>query len=271
MIREVYNNQKPVCAFPLNYSHPLAKGLVAQSLFNEGGGNKIYENVKRRFSGTVTGTGASWARGHWISGASSAYVDYGDQAALYQANAFTIYIRFTRTAVYGSNSFIGGDYTGAGSVSNYALRISATTHLLNFWWENPNSQIYNCVSNVAVPLGTVSTLAATWDGGNRLVYILSQGVKDVSTAVSNPQTHTDVGANFAIGNAGSFVGTGAQGAYECWGMYDRALTLNEIQLLHYAPYSMYSPGIKRVFAVSAGTVKARRSISERAGSRSNAA
>lgn len=264
----VYATQKPPLGTPINPSHPLSVGLVAQSLLNEGGGIKVREAVKGLFPGTITGTGSSWSRGGWFSGASSAYLDYGNQAGLYLANAFTIYIRFTRTAAYASNSFIAGDYTAAGSVSNYALRISATTHLFNFWWENPNSQIYNTVSNVAVPLNTVSTLAATWDGGTRFVYILSQGVRDVSSPNSNPQTHTDVGQNFAIGNAGSFVGTGAQGLYDCWGMYNRPLSLAELQRLHAEPYAMYTPP-RRVFyrAPTAGVIHSRRSLSGRAGSR----
>ncbi len=45
---------KPLQGAPINWSHPLAKGLVGFWLMNEGGGNKIYDLSGNNNTGTLT-------------------------------------------------------------------------------------------------------------------------------------------------------------------------------------------------------------------------
>ena len=87
---------KPPLGAKVNFSHPLAKGLVGLWLMNEGGGNKVYDLSGNENHGTLTNMDPAT---DWVGGkdgpaidfdGSDDYVDMGDVDTLEGLNAMSV-------------------------------------------------------------------------------------------------------------------------------------------------------------------------------------
>ena len=227
--------QKPFLGQQIDWSHPLAKGLVGYWLMNEGTGNIVQDLSGNGNDGTF-GVGA--ASPSWIAGnhGSAINFDGGDTCEITEksnvlaiTNALTIIanVKFNNTSAY--DSVINRYDAGGG----YGIYYSSQPRL-RFVVRDGGSNYDDCLISGQPVTGEWMQIAGVFDGANSYIYknaIL--GDTQVGTALSNTSTDTlSIGTGFY---GDSFVDI------DHVMIWNRALSAREIQDLHSNPFGMFQP------------------------------
>jgi hypothetical protein len=80
-----WSGVKPILGRQIDWSHPLSKGIVAFWLMNEGAGNQVYDLSGNGIDGTFSGSGLVWEPGKFgpsINGDAADYIDCGSPVIL---------------------------------------------------------------------------------------------------------------------------------------------------------------------------------------------
>ena len=223
----------------INWAHPLAKGLVGCWLFNEGSGNRVYDLCRSSdglFANISTGGFVSSERGPAVSlnsSGSSERIGCGVSSALDVNNRITMmaYVNFRVLANYQY-------FFSKGMDVQYQLDTGGTTgsccRIVIF------NSAGSAVVNIEGPAGTLVTnkwlqVIGTYDGTNANIYVngvlAKQGaVADfVFKATTNP---LELGNSYGNNN-------GVNCLYLMGGLWNRALTPQEVSQLYQSPYAMF--------------------------------
>ena len=228
--------QKPLLGVPVNWSHPLARGLVCCWLMNEGGGNKIYDLSGNGNTGSFYGD-TKWTPGKFGSALSfdgtEDYVNVSDSNSLDigTTNNLTIslWVKVNSFAVAGG---LVSKATGTGSTaldyrisilteSRFSFYVGAYTYINSYITRNTN-QWYHVVG--------------VWRGSFPIdIYV--NGIKDNGTSNGSTKNAANTGSLY-IGStytsSSSFNGT-----IDDVMIFNRALTASEIAQLYREPFAMF--------------------------------
>lgn len=261
---------KPAPSSRVDPGHPLARGLIAAYLMNEGAGIALYPaqagvGVTSAPIGTFAGaTPPSWrlANDHRMLysldfDGSSSRVDLGVSSLMPGECSFVAWIN-TDTVV-ASARVICENFNATGNRAEQGFEINRTAARLTLL---ANGNVAGLISNTDLVAGLWYQVVGTRAGGlfDWTFRIFVNGVEDgVATNISNPHT-VDLG-NYVIGQAGQFAGGFFDGQIAHLLLYNRPLTPTEVAWLYAEPYAMFSSP-RRVFvslpAVAAGHPAMRR-------------
>lgn len=245
-------HQKPLLGRQINWAHPLAHGLVACWVMNEGTGNKIFDlsgngndgtftdvtwNATEKGIGTYYGTFAS---NFMITVSSSQIIDLPlsrrlSIAVLCRPN----YNAVTNAAVLtwgGSDDLLvypNDDSSGAGGIRVF-WRDGDTNNVINFAGTNMN--------------GIWTSYLCTFESGSQVGYQDGMIVDTFNDAIPVTNSFT----NFRIGGWTDAVQPfGGDIAYVY--LYDRILTSAEAMIIHHSPYIMFQQNRVRRFSIAPPT------------------
>lgn len=225
---------KPPPGAQINFSHPLARGLVGCWLFNEQSGNQAYDSSPYRNHGTLHGFNDPSSKDRSSLGlqydGSATYVNCGTDPSLNIADAITIetWVNITDLGVLPSivSGFINAfQYT--------EITLAHTTHKIN-WHTTEGS--YKTIKSDSVPnlnewihiAGTINTLGE--------MFLFVDGVL---------QTDAETGAA-PVTNLNWYIGKNRLGADRYFNgtiyyvrIYNHALSAAEIRWSYQEPYAMF--------------------------------
>lgn len=157
------------------------------------------------------------------------YVEVPRSPRLYFKGAFTV-AAWVNVAELPRNEFgmyVVSDYTAVGDRCTMSLRVLPSGAAQFFWQEAEQRPTQMATSPARVLPGTWVHLAGVWDGSMRTIYV--NGAADGSNGA--PQARPDQRGSLSIGRPGSFNGLYFRGRIDDVRLYDRALTLPELQKL----------------------------------------
>jgi len=141
------------------------------------------------------------------------YVDLGDKAVFFQANAFTISLWFKRVGTPASQfgGYMFSDYNSGGNTSSIAMKISGgqlgeTANSIVCFWENAG---FNRLTN-AVAIDDQKWTHAVWTYNAGVQYLYLNGVE--AATITTTQARADLVSSLAIGRPGSLNGLYFSGA-----------------------------------------------------------
>jgi len=217
-----------------NLAHPLARGLVGCWIFNEGGGNEVFDLSGNNLSGTFT-SGLLWApgaQGYCVqSDTDGEYISVADCSLLRSAHVtVACYVNITNVGPAIGDGIVSKN-DAAGS-EGWALR-NCVGYLR--WGINA----YN--SNIAQSdAGTITAgnwyfLVGTYDGVTCRVYI--DGIEAASADDAGPISYGSDALNIGRMFQSDTYTSDQQISYVM--IWDRALTGAEIALLYRQPFCMF--------------------------------
>jgi len=226
---------KPPLGVKIDWSNPITKGLVGCWLFNEGGGDKVYDLSGNENTGILTNmafpptTSSGWNPGKDGSAIafddSNDYINCGDRESLEFSKAFTIEIQFYPTNASDNTALVDKKYS-----AGYML----------YWYYSALNLYINGATRSIIPAGTIiidnwNHSVAVWDGSYTYMYHQSKLIDSDSYSTA-PTSNTN---NFIIGYYfdSTYAYKGYIGYIRIW--KDRALTSQEIQELYINPYGMF--------------------------------
>lgn len=236
-----FTRTKPAAGARIDWSHPLATGLVSPWFFNEGGGLLVSDG---RNTGVLTlapiWIPASRGGGSALKFSGSNYVAVTNPVGPpIGAQHYTI-AAWIRAASYTSQGIVGWGNFGSNRESN-AFRINSVgSALLNYWWSADLS-----VAAPGLTDGRFHHVVATSNNATRSIYMDGRLLgSDVPTGAHVvPST-----ANFRIGstNNGEFY----QDAIESVLIYNRWFSPEDVKYLYSEPYAMLrAPDVWRRYIV----------------------
>jgi len=236
---------KPELGRQINWAHPLAKGLVACWIMNEGGGDKIFDLSGNGNVGTLTNMTPAT---DWVGGKYGHALDFdGDDDYVNCGDiAFTTKISIVATLWCNTlrdwNVII--DKSSTAVVNNdlsirLSLDDSAPQKLRFKLWADGNVAIGDVFSNSEFPTQQWVHVVATYKSGSAMRLYLN-GVK---------QTDEDTGASGTIDDSAFPVIIGEHVASAnpvVWDgpisdvrLYNRTLSADEVMSLYREPYAMF--------------------------------
>ena len=229
--------EKPMYGVLLNPHHPLARGLVGCWLFNEGGGNIVYDLSGYGNHGTLGGDTLEYCPA-WIIGdfgsalsfdGSNDYIDCGDDESLDITNAITIeaWIKTTQTEQGWILAKFGFDNTGGYGICVHWNKLQFTTKVGDTWDD--------LVSDQSINDGKLHCLVATYDGSTKALHI------DGSSDKSKPYSGTLVSNSdpVFIGKSTTEWSDPLCGTISFSRLWNRGLSHDEIQKLYTNPFCMF--------------------------------
>ena len=227
-------NRKPRYPTKLNSFHPLSQGLVYAWLFNEGGGNFIWDTVKQSVSQTFPTDGSVlWRRASddntfdtSLFFVNSVGVQVPHNALQNPAN-ITIFSRILPVYSLINN----GQIVDKGYNSGYRCRINSTGTVS--WFDRGGTN--NITSNSSVTLNKIIDIAV--EGSSNLKIYLD-GRLDKSGGAAFGGNVTTSNLRFGCNNNNT---EKIYAFYYCVYLYNRVLTANEHMALHADPYQMFRP------------------------------
>jgi len=245
--------QKPPRGTQIDKSHPLARGLVAAWLFNEGAGETVWD-----YAGPNHGTMTNMEPTDWQAGPHGFMLNFDNSGSDYIAISASPELLALPTTYNFSAVFRFNEH--GGTRDRPALAWAGTDDLLLYPNDdvssNGGTRVFwrNLGGNIIIE--NVSDLSYEW---HDFVF--------VSRASNSHEVYRDgvsVGTSSATGSAGPFDEALRIAAYypgpqffdgqiEFVYIYARALTENEIKLLHANPYVMFDqPSSARHFYLEEG-------------------
>lgn len=232
---------QPPLGTPINRNHPLAQGMVACWLLNEGGGLNCYDSTGRcPIPGVATSAAVSkiGTRGlsRTFAGGNTDSIDIGTQSALsLTSSACTMSAWVFYNGVNGTAYYVAADFDAAGAISS--MLISKTNNTNKFQW---GSSGFIIASSTLPTAGKWYHVVGTRSGatGGWTLNIYVNGVLETSTTTAlNPGAQQQ----FKIGRPGGYTGTGFSwlGLIQNVMIYNRALSASEVRQLYTNPYQMF--------------------------------
>ena len=231
--------QKPMYGVLLNPYHPLARGLVGCWLFNEGGGNTVFDLSGHGNHGSLGGGTAgycpTWTAVKFGSAlnfdGSNDYVDCGNHESLNITDEITIEA-WVKTSTLQTNKYIvSKPKTETGSNgwdlntgdSDNKLRI--ITSGISPWSFQVDANIYD---------GVCHHLIGEYDGTKHYIYI-DGALIDSQDATGSIETNAN---NLYIGRLSNY-GLYFNGTIALVRIYNRGLSSKEIWQLYTDPFCMF--------------------------------
>lgn len=231
--------RKPLLGEQINWSHPLAQGLVGMWLFNEGSGNTIYDLSLSGNNGILTNMVPSddWVAGRegWVLDfdGTDDFVDMGtafdeeNQAQLVRAE-FTFSIWWK---------------SGNASQTNKGLMGEWKNNKGAFLWLNSSGIISMPIDGGTHLAGTTDirvlnewfNIVGTFDGATSRIYV--NGVEEGNQSESKAVQTTGISGEIGRYDENNAVGVNGQLTNALF--YKRALTAQEVQSLYINPYAMF--------------------------------
>ena len=245
--------QKPPLGVQINRAHPLARGLVGCWLFNEGGGDKVYDLSGYNNHGTLNGmafpatTTSGWNPGRDGIGlafdGTDDYIDCGNDASLNITDAITIEVW---VLIAGWNRWMRiVDYFTNDSEQGWFLSRENINNKIEF-------RLQNIVASSSLVTGTLNigqwyNIVGVYDKADSIAKIYVDGLEVNSKTPSGTLTYAGVD-NLGIGARLQGEGTPPfeyfNGQIDEVRIYNRALSADEIQQLYIEPYCIFEPATK---------------------------
>lgn len=230
---------KPPMGWPLNRGHPLTRGLVGCWLFNEGGGNRIYDLSGYNNTGTLTNmafpptTASGWNPGE--RGPTLVF-DGSNDYGFVRIPSWT-----QLTIVARCNLLAAGSYpeiVSSGGVQ-HILRFYEDTRRPDVVWNYDNAGWARVLSPDAVALNTWHQLACTFDGTELTLYVDAQN-KGTATPTYTAKTGWGIGARCGEdGNVDPLFPRYTNTIIDHVIFWCRALTSQELSRLYCEPFCMF--------------------------------
>jgi len=239
--------QKPLLGVPVNWSHPLARGLVGCWLMNEGGGDKIYDLSGNRNMGIFAAGSASptWKPGKFggtLYFGGDDYIDVSDSSSLNNISttgAISIVVSFRATDLSGtiirrlvSKLYTCFDFFYMCSGDTIQFDVNAAPLVGSVLTAN---QVYH----------TVATYDKNAGDNNQKIYL--NGLLNAQTTETNGLV-----ANDNVLRIGSYPTLARPhiGDIDYIYLYNRALSAAEIAQLYREPFAMFDrPSIGLLYVV----------------------
>ena len=234
--------QKPPLGARIDWSNPITKDLVGCWLFNEYSGNKVFDLTDYKNNGVFV-SAVRWAGdGVYFDGHS--HIDCGSPN-FSKDPPFTVILYGDNLGNGDSRSILG--YTQYSGFSGWVAKYSqyAYGHHLGLTELNPNADNYSSLLFDNQKFIAISFTA------DYIKYANEEGMETVTTSVSYGSADTLwIGAYVRYNGE---VKDAAVGIFKSLYLFNRALTDDEIKLLHYEPYSFFEvPSMRTVVAFSGG-------------------
>lgn len=226
-------DKKPPFGAMLNSHHPLSQGLIGSWLFNEGGGNNIFNSINGG-KGIAGGT-VNWIGGDIDLSAGSSYFNCGLPKNF---NFTTEQITFIMRVTFPSSSTTNDWFLGTGWYYFY-----------NYSKDNKNLGLYAggtaYSSNNVFDWGQTKNIAVKKIGTTATFYI--DNIVSVSGATL-ADIHDSTGYNFMIGTNAAY---SFKGKIKYCYVYNRGLNDTEIQSIFADPYQIFLPSVWDAYFVPA--------------------
>ncbi len=243
---------KPIRAIQLNKLHPLARGLVGFWLFNESGGNKVFDLSGSGNTGSLVGDT------HFVPGkygaclnfdGSGDYVNVAHNDNFTNNNAFSYLLWFYLQQLQSSVGHVGICVDNLHSASpwrSWWLRIAHTDDKLYAGIYNNSETQTTSIGPTAVA-GKWYQAVVTFDGTTQSLYV--DGILADSDNITGTLFQSD--SVFRISREGA---SGPNGLIDHVMIFNRALTAGEIALLYREPFCMFAVSIQPNFLFPAGQI-----------------
>lgn len=245
-----FRRPKPPWGARLIRGHPQAKGLAACLLFNEDGGDKVYDVSGNRLTGTLTNfTFPPTALSGWNPGesgpalafeaANTNYINLGSPAILDTLTRITICTKVMLTGTDTTDARFVARHTGVDY--GYLFCHVTTDNKVAFGISTDGTAWAAAASAAnACPLNTKTSLIATYDGTTMRLYV--GGVehtggdfpKALAGSINVASTDTQIGRDNVAGDAYSMAGL-----MEYMLLYDQAFTAQRAKEFDENPYGMF--------------------------------
>jgi hypothetical protein len=222
-------NQKPPIGTGIDWSNPLSQGLKGAWLLNEASGNKTY-NIVSSVPSTVNATAKLDGSGMTSTGLAfycGAYAPISEFTWLTGATAFTASVSFIKT----------------GTSANSETLISKDANSLVMQYDTSNARFYTCIGGLTpnaqylsktISLNTLYTLTTTVGNGYYTVYLNGKPLA-APVAVTGALT---VRSNYSFTIGADPAYYPVNGSILNSMLWNRALSVQEVQQLHDNPYQI---------------------------------
>ncbi len=229
-------DEKPMFGTLLNPSHPLSQGLVGCWLFNESGGNTVFDLSGHSNHGTLGGGTAGYCPA-WTAGRTGPaldfdgdndYVDCGNDESLDITDAITIELWHMPP--------VTPEFTHMVSKwQAYALRITSNNQIYMAIWDDGTEYKTTFSSGGIFQAGVWTHVVGTYNGEVVKAYINGVDLEKDNSHVGNIDTNSN------ILNIGRYQGRSAyvNGTIDEVRIYNRALSAEEIWQLYTDPFGMF--------------------------------
>ena len=250
--------QKPPAGSMLDRGHPLARGVTAYWLFNEGGGNQAFDIAGRAADSVFTDnptTHPAWAAGRrgaaFRADGFHTYADIVDRPAVRLTTAWTLeaWVRLPATGQTNCYAIAKNDTGGTnqwaiiyGFVANTYEFFAAGT---GFSGSAPRSNSQIVVADTNLHHIVYASDGTTWSG-----YLDGVRQFNVSQAFSLGALS---GLDIYLGGANALIQNPFAGEFDSLILRNRAMTPAEVAQAYAEPYAMIqAPAVWRFWSVPAG-------------------
>lgn len=246
IVSQVYRPpQKPPLGSQIDFSHPLAKGLVGCWLFNEGSGIKVHDISGYGNHGDVSGTSGYWNGGDFKFNGTNNYVSISDNN-LFTFNDGASDTPFSIITTVNKSDITTCEFFSKGSIptNDFEYRFGTTVEdkLLFYCYDESASAYVGRLYNTAITAYQNKTihLAATYNGmasniGFR-IYLNGERVDDGNFSSGSYSGMENKGADTLIGKFSANYSTGSMRFLY---VFRRVLTPSDIASIHQSPYAMF--------------------------------
>lgn len=227
-------NRKPRIGAKVNTSHPLSRGLVGYWLFNESGGNKVWDIFGKRYDGSMTNTDPSAA---WVAApggmclkldGTNDYVDCGSGLSNRLQTVYSVWARVYFTSDAGIQPIVSLNVSG--SSANGPINLAARYGTLVFRVNDSAFGIEEAtVSSFAI--NTWYNIVGVRSGNNLRLYVNTVPGTDSTTAIP---AFGSVTQQLRFGNNAYESSDYFNGLIDRVAIWERALTSEDVFLLSYA-------------------------------------
>ncbi len=218
--------QKPMLGTPINWAHPLAKGLVACFLMNEGSGNKIYDLSGNRNTGSLVGN--TYHLNGLVMDGGGDYVNLsGSTAYLTSATVSAWFIANNP----GTDTFLLACTSDWGINTLYAYIRWSSDAILVWSWDSSGPRIN--LGSPPITAGRLNNITCTNSPSGVILYLNGVRVAD------NAQICWRIMINGSLIGKYNSDTTCFNGTICSQAIYNRALSAQEVQQLYQTPYAMF--------------------------------
>ena len=248
---------KPSAGTPINSNHPLARGLVGAVPLNEGGGIPYMYGSQKVQSVTPLPAGVIWEQGPSgpcmvFDGANASFLNFGDYSSLNLTTSGSIFIRANANSfsTTGLTLFTKQNYNPG--TSGYSMWVPAGGSgpaqgrpLLNLGTATVSAN-YECADLGPFVSRQWCSVGASWTSG--IAPIVSQAGRNYYTAgATAPTVGTATGWNFFLGGNNVVAGNWLGQIDFCY-IWNRQISVTEMQSLTVAPFQIYEPSSSRFYS-----------------------
>ena len=223
-------HQKPLLGQQVNWTHPLARGLVGCWVINEGSGSSLLDLTNNNNGDITYGDWGSGDEGFVLKDTDRIWVSMGN-SDLFDVADHTIVCKM-RADTTDRKALVGKGPASLGNCS-YGLWLNATTLEL-YWYQNVTGH-ENVLSGLDATVGSWYFCAvAVEDVSNVLRFRLN----DLTSVKTKPDTIVPNASDFHVGYDNS-TQYKFNGEIEFLYFWNRALSAEEMARLYREPYAMF--------------------------------